>query len=192
MSELAKLPAFQNIKTRRTHASFTDQPVPHELVVHLLTAARWAPSASNRRIQRFVVIESKETIDRLRYVAPGMRGRPPVLILICNDSQQAQVLGVKLQTGSGMDIDTTNWIDVGAAAQNIMLAAHELGLATCPATSFSRSGVCAVLDLPEHLIPEYMVQVGYPAPQPPRTWPKGTSTRLTVDDLTYWHSKKPV
>ena len=126
-----------------------------------------------------------KTITMIRMLSPGIKGFPAALILICYDHLKTRILGVR------MDRDTTNWIDVDAAAQNMMLAVHELGLAYSPATSFSRAGVRQLLDLPDHLIPEYFVQLGYPAPMKLRTLPVGVSNRMRVEDLSFWHDSSP-
>lgn len=172
-------PVFESIRTRRAHRSYTEEPVSREALEHLLAAARWAPSASNRRIQRFVVIQDPPTIRLLGHASPGMAEQPAALILICNDQRAARRLGVQFER------DTTSWIDVGAAAQNMMLAAHEMGLATCPATSFSRAAVREVLRLPSHLRPEYFLQIGHPAPEPERAPPPG-GQRMRVGRLATW------
>jgi nitroreductase len=63
-----------------------------------------------------------------------------------------------------LDKHRTAWIDVGTALMNMSLAAHALGLGSYPVTSFSRSGLRAVLELPIHLQPELILQVGRPEP----------------------------
>lgn len=172
-------PVLDCIRSRRTHRSYTEEPVSRETIEQLLIAARWAPSASNRRIQRLVVIQDRETIELLGHAAPGMAQRPAALILICNDRRAARRLGVQFER------DTTSWMDVGSAAQNMMLAAHELGLASCPATSFSRAAVREILRLPPHLRPEYFLQIGHPAPEPERSRPPG-GRRVTLESLVTW------
>jgi nitroreductase len=172
-------PVFRAIKTRRVARAFAGQAVARDDLLHLLEAARWAPSAGNRRIHKFVVVEDRQTIELIRALSPGMLAHPTALIVICSDAVKAAAEGVK------MAVDTTTWIDVGAAAQNVLLAAHELGLGACPTTSFSRGGVRAALNLPDHLEPEYIVQLGQRLPET-RVMREGASTRLRVEDLTYW------
>ncbi len=174
-----KDPVFQAIKTRRSVRRFTEEPVSREILVRLMESARWAPSAGNRRIHKFVVIEDLPTVHLIRTFSPGMLSNPTALIVICTDKIKAAAEGVKLA------LDSTTWIDVGAAAQNIMLTALELGIGSCPTTSFSHSGVRSVLNLPDHLEPEYIVQLGHPLPET-RVVRSGVSTKLTVDDITYW------
>jgi nitroreductase len=175
----AKDPVFDNIKSRRVTRSFNDKAVARDHLRRLLEAARWASSAGNRRIHKFVVIDEAEAIRHIRSVSPGMLGWPTALIVICTDEEKAKQEGVKLA------VDSTTWIDIGTASQNMMLAAHELGLGSCPTTSFSHSGVRAVLNLPAHLEPEYILQIGHPVPQK-RVMRAGVSTKLEIEDFTYW------
>ncbi len=172
-------PVFQAMKTRRVTRAFAGQAIARDELLHLLEAARWAPSAGNRRIHKFVVVEDRQTIEQIRALSPGMLAHPAALIVICSDAVKAAAEGVK------MAVDTTTWIDVGAAAQNILLAAHELGLGACPTTSFSRGGVRVVLNLPAHLEPEYILQLGHPSPET-RVMRVGASTRLRIEEFTYW------
>lgn len=174
-----KQPVFEAIKTRRVTRAFGREPVARDHLLLLLTAARWAPSAGNRRIHKFIVVEDQKTIQLIRSVSPGMLAGPTALITICTDKLKARVEGVKLE------LDSTTWIDVGAATQNMMLAAYELGLGACPTTSFSRSGVSRILNLPDHLVPEYILQLGHPLPET-RVMRAGASTRLNIEDITYW------
>lgn len=174
-----KHPAFENIKSRRVTRAFGDESVSREDLLRLLEAARWASSAGNRRIHKFVVIQERDTIEQVRSVSPGMLAQPTALIVICTDKEKAKQEGVKLE------LDSTTWIDVGTASQNMMLAAHELGLGSCPTTSFSHSGVSVVLNLPGHLEPEYILQVGHPLPET-RVVRSGVSTKLRIEDYTYW------
>ena len=76
-------------------------------------------------------------------------------------------------------------VDVGTAAQTILLAAHSLGLGSGIVTSFSQAAVRAILNLPERLSPELFVCLGYAeAAQPlamraraPVTWQSLTDSR---------------
>lgn len=167
------------IRSRRVTRSFTAEPVSEADLRTVLEAGRWASSAGNRRIHKFLVVRDPARIQLVRTMAPGMLAVPTALILICTDTTKAAAEQVQLEK------DASTLIDVGTAAMNMMLAAHGLGLGTCPVTSFSQSGVQTVLDLPATLIPEFILLVGHRAPQR-RVMRQGASTKLTVDDLTYW------
>src|SRR5438552_2639697 len=170
---------LQTIRTRRVVRSFTDEPVSEANLRMILEAARWALSAGNRYISKFLVVQDPNRIRLVKSVSPGMLARPTALIVILTDLQKAAEQQVQIGR------DTATEVDVGTAAQNMSLMAHALGLGSCPATSFSRSGVAATLDLPPTLLPEFILQLGHPAPQP-RVMRSGAVTKLPVESLTYW------
>lgn len=172
-------PIFDAIRARRVARSFSSQPVDRALLVRLVEAARWAPSAGNRRIHVFVVVDDPALIYKLRLVSPGMLGVPTALIVICTDWQRADQAGVKRH-------ELNTWVDVGTAMQNMLLVAYEAGLGAGPVTSFSRSGAQTLLHLPEHIAPELMLCVGYALPQPRVTRP-GASSAVKVSDLLFWN-----
>ena len=75
-------------------------------------------------------------------------------------------------------------MDVGTAAQTMLLAAHSLGLGSGVVTSFSQAAVGAVLNLPRGLSPEMLVCLGHPtAVQPPAMRPRAP---VTWQSLTRW------
>jgi nitroreductase len=108
-----------------------------------------------------------------------MLAPPPAMIVILTDLDVAERESLQLEH------DTANWMDVGTAAMNMMNVAHALGLGTCPVTSFSHSGAAVMLDLPPHLIPEWILIVGHPQAQA-RGLRAGAPKALTARDLTYW------
>jgi nitroreductase len=63
-------------------------------------------------------------------------------------------------------VEEVGRIDAGAAAAHLTLAAPALGLGACIVTSWTAGAVRAILDLPEHVRPDVLVAVGYPAEVP--------------------------
>jgi nitroreductase len=167
------------IKTRRVVRDFTTQPIPEDAIHEILVAGRWAATGGNRRIHRFLVIRDPAKIHLVRSVAPGIYSNPAAIIFICIDRDLARGENVQV------DRDSVVLIDVGTAAQNMLLAAHAMGIGACPATSFSRAGVAGVLGLPEIAIPEFVLLLGWPVSRPSQMaiHPKN---RVRVEDLTYW------
>jgi nitroreductase len=169
------------LKCRRVCRSFTDEPVSVEHLRMMTEAARWATSAGNRHIHKFLVVRDPEVIRNVRAVSPGMLTAPPALIVILTDLDAAERESLQLEH------DAANWMDVGTAAMNMMNMAHALGLGSCPVTSFGRSGASVMLDLPPHLTPEWILIVGHPAPAPrARRLGAGAPKPVTARDLTYW------
>lgn len=167
------------MKSRRVCRSFTDEPVSEDQLRKITQAARWATSAGNRHVHKFLVVRDSDSIRRVRAVAPGMLTPPPAMIVILTDTEVAARESVQLGK------DDANCMDIGTAAMNMMNMAHALGLGSCPVTSFSRSGAAVMLDLPEHLIPEWLLILGHPAAQNRGLRPSAPKP-VTARDLTYW------
>ena len=180
---------FALMKSRRVCRSFTEEPVSDDHLSQITQAARWATSAGNRHVHKFLIVREAETIRRVRAVAPGMLVAPPAMIIILTDAEVAARESVQLNK------DDANCMDIGTAAMNMMNMAHALGLGSCPVTSFSRSGAAVMLDLPNHLTPEWILILGHPAPRDRGLRP-GAPKPVTARDLTYWeragqHEREP-
>lgn len=172
---------LHNIKTRRVVREMTDKPVERKQIETILEAARWAPSGGNLRPHRFIVIENPETRRLIRMVSPGMFQKAPALILIC----------INWDIVEEHDLPTTNrslYIDVGTAAQTIMLATHAIGLASGPVTSFSKEAVKVVLNLPDSYSPEMFICLGHAMPKKKSGMRSWTKTRW--QDLVHWERFK--
>ena len=167
------------IKTRRVVRDFKAEPLSESDLHEILVAGRWAATGGNRRIHRFLVVRDPEKIRLMRTVAPGIYSNPAAIIVICVDLELVRAENVQV------DRDSVVLIDIGTAAQNMLLAAHAMGVGACPATSFSRSGLARVLHLPETAVPELVILLGWPASRPSlmAVHPK---SRVRVEDLTYW------
>ncbi|MGB9854019.1 MAG: nitroreductase family protein [Candidatus Bathyarchaeales archaeon] len=156
---------LEDIKRRRSIRSFKKIEVPNDVVEKLIDAARWAPSAGNIQPWEFIVVRNPETKAKLASAALRQTfvKEAPVVIVICADENRA------LQ-GYGFRGKTLYCIqDTAAAAQNIHLAAHSLGLGTCWVGSFRENEVAEILKIPEGIKPVAIIPVGYPAesPEPP-------------------------
>ena len=173
---------LKNIKTRRVVREMTEEPVARAQIEAVLEAARWAPSGGNLRPNRYIVIEDAETRRLIRLVSPGMFQKAPVLILICTNWDVAAEHNLPAT-------DRALLIDIGTAAQTMMLAAHALGLASGPVTSYSKEAIKLILNLPDSYSPEMFICLGHKAEaaQPGMSAWK----RITWRDLTHWERFKP-
>lgn len=151
-----------NIATRTSIRDYTDRSVEKEKVEKLLRAAMAAPTAMNRQPWHFVVIDSREVLDSLSAANPHaeMLKKAPLAIVVCGDMNKAI-------EGGGRDF----WIqDASAATENLLLAAHALGLGAVWTGAYPIPERCQmlsrILNLPENLTPLDMVVIGYPAENP--------------------------
>ncbi|MFD0690672.1 nitroreductase family protein [Actinomadura fibrosa] len=146
--------------TRGAVRQYADRPVGDDLVALMLEAMLAAPSASNRQAWAFVVVRRARTLRLVRAFAPGIIEQPPLLVAACFDRSRA------VRTGGG------RWDEgllcVAMAVQNLLLAAHALGLGGCPVSSFRAPVIQSLLRLPEHLEPVLLVPLGHPAGDRPR------------------------
>ena len=167
------------LRKRRVTRQFTSQPVPTESLRRIVEAGRWATSGGNRYPHRFLVVRDPQRISLVRAASPGMLWEPPALIITMLEMREAKA--------DLMNVDpfTASYIDVGTAAMSMITMLQSLGLGACPVTSFSRSAVSAMLELPEYLSPEFILILGYPRPVK-RTINPNAPKPLTVRDLTFW------
>ncbi len=135
-----------------------DHAVSRDTVEMLLRAAMSAPTAVNKQPWAFVVLDTREALDSLAEVLPyaKMLKHAPLAIVTCGDMNKAI-------EGEGRDF----WIqDVSAATENLLIAAHALGLgAVWTGVYPDHERVNAVqerLGMPANIIPLSVVPVGYP------------------------------
>jgi nitroreductase len=151
----------------RAIRDYRKEPISAEHLQAILEAARWTGSSKNRQDWSFVVVTDP---DRLQGLAEHGDFTQPV-----RDSAATIVL-VKEPGG--------NMFDIGRAAQNIMLAAKTLGVASCPITLHRSGDARAFLGLGEDSVAMYAVALGYPGPEAkPRKYGgrKGAEAVVTVD-----------
>ena len=166
---------------------YLDRPVPPALIDQLLEAATWAPSAHNRQPWRFAVIETAavkaQLADRMgeRLRADRLRDGDP-LDVIQRDVRRSydRIVAapiVIVACLSMLDMDRypderrstlekiTAIQSVANSIQNMLLAAHDLGLGACwmCAPLFAPDVVRDVLDLPPDWEAQVMITLGYPA-----------------------------
>jgi nitroreductase len=153
---------IQNIMTRTSIRAFTDQPVDEAIVEKILRAGMSAPTAVNRQPWAFVVVNEREQMERLREVHPyaQMLKTAQLAIVVCGDMERAL-------PGASQ----AYWIqDASAATENILLAAHGLGLGAVWCGVYPNPDVLPkvkeVLGLPSSIVPLNIIPIGYPAENP--------------------------
>ena len=140
--------AYQAIVSKRDRRDFEDKPVAEEDINKVLQAARMAGSAKNQQLNRLIVVTDAD--DRAELAQCGKFAdwvdRVPVMIVI-----------VVPEEGGKM-------FDVGRMAQNMLVTAHSLGLASCPVTFHEQDPVRKLLGIPDDYEAPMGVGIGHPAP----------------------------
>jgi nitroreductase len=173
---LTILGVFEAIKERRSVRAYTDEKVSDKDVKRLIEAARWAPSAGNIQPWAFVVVKEVETRRKLSSAALNQTHvqEAPVVIVVCADAARSS----RVYGSRGEKLYSIQ--DTAAATQNILLAAQELGLATCWVGAFRENEVAKAVKVPRNLRPVVMVAVGYPAERP------ATPRKRSFNDVVHY------
>lgn len=149
------------IMERRSIRAFQSDPVSEEIVKKLVELGNMAPSAGNLQAREFIVVRDGKRREALAAAALGQSfvSEAPVCIVVCANYQRITHYGAR-----GRDLYVYH--DTGAAVQNMLLAAHAIGLGTVWVGAFKEDPVRRLLRLPEHVRPVALVPVGYPAEHP--------------------------
>jgi len=153
---------FEAIKSRRSIRSYTEEEVTEEEIDRTLEAATWAPSACNKQSWRFVVVRKPETIEKLYKAASystqhqSFIKKAKVVIVVCSNSNIYKTFPHKERALSLFTIQET-----AAATQNLLLAAHALGLGACWISLFSEDQVKEALNSPKGIRPLIIISLGH-------------------------------
>jgi nitroreductase len=139
--------AFLAIASRREVRSYADRPLPADVQRRILEAGRVSGSSANRQQRRFVVVESDEAKRRLS----------ETVYTPANVAGAAFVVAVVIY-GKG-----ATSFDAGRAAQNMLLAAWNEGVGSCPNGMPDRAAVATLLGLADGEEPAIVLSFGYPS-----------------------------
>lgn len=150
------------IKTRRSIRKYRDIPVEQDKLARIIDAASWAPSAGNVQNWSFLIINSFELIQSVAEACHQQYwiGTAPAVILVCSDPEKAGHLY------GDMGRDKYSRQNCAAAVQNMLLAAHELGLGSCWVGSGDEQKLKDLFSVPDHIEIEAILTLGYPAEDP--------------------------
>ena len=156
---------MEAIKTRRSIRKYKTDPIDGKILETVLEAARWAPSWANTQCWRFIVVHDSNI--RAELAGTLYEGNPatdairsaPVVIVACAE------LGKSGSHDGVLETDKGDWFmfDVALAMQNLVLAAHSLGLATVHVGRFDAKKAANILEVPEGYCVVAMTPLGYPA-----------------------------
>ncbi len=168
--------AIQTIMERRSIRAYKDTPVEREKLDQIALCGIAAPNAMNKQAWAIRIVDSKQWIDDCTAAyLPTIEGTPMAEHLITPDFRNmfrnaAAVIFVAAEPS------LYSGVDCGLMGENMMLAAHELGLGTCclgsPVPFFnSEAGApfLASLNLPAGYALQYALAVGYPDEEPEAT-----------------------
>ena len=152
----APLDVLTALQTRRSVRAYTREPVSDKDIDTVLAAAQLAPSAANEQPWDFVVIRDPKTLAQVGEINhyASYAAKAPVAILVCLDTEKEEIPGMGI-------------LDVAMSAENLLLAAHGIGLGGVFTGIFPMvermEGFRKLLDMPENIIPVGLIVLGHPA-----------------------------
>ncbi|MBN2459878.1 nitroreductase family protein [Candidatus Woesearchaeota archaeon] len=149
--------AMECISTRRSIRRFLNVPVDFETIMTIVEAGSLAPSSGNMQDWKFIVVDNKELMAKICEHSLGQECvyNAAFLIVICSDPEQTELhyglRGARLYTVQ----------NCAAAAQNMLLAAHAIGLGGTWVGAFDEEKMREILDIPRSARPQAILAFGY-------------------------------
>jgi nitroreductase len=148
---------LEGIYTRRSVRQYTDQPITREQLLEIIKAGMWAPSGRNNQPWRFVIVKSgkikKELALQTKYSSVVENAAACIAVFIDK---------------SAMYHEVKDHQSMGACLQNMLLAAHGLGLGALWIGEILKNAdaVRTLLQVPNEMVLMAVVVLGHPAVQP--------------------------
>lgn len=148
------------IRKRRSVRKYRKDPIPEDVFLRVVDAARLAPSGKNLQPWKFIVVRDPDMKLKLGEAARGQTfiARAPVVVVACGFPDRSYQ-----HQGNYM----TSWtIDVTCALDHMMLQACQEGLGTCWIGAFDESAVKPLLGIPDEVRVLALTPLGYPDEEP--------------------------
>jgi nitroreductase len=163
------------IRTKRMVREFDGRPLERAHLEQILDAGRHAGSSKNKQRWDFVVVEERTTLQRLAEVGPcagHLAGAAAAVALVTPDPHAP-------------DASLSITWDSGLAAENMLLAAWELGVGSCPATVDDEPKAREILGYPPDRFCGYVLSFGYPKDLAALTAPPKAGGRRSLDEVVH-------
>jgi len=158
---------YRAIVDKRDQRGFTRAPIPDDALRRILQAGRMTGSSKNAEPNRFVVVRDRQRLETLGGLSPFARwmSRAGAAIVIVQTREHP--------------------FDAGRCAQNMMLAAWNEGIGSCPA-HLPEAELARFLAIPDELYINRVI--GFGLVDPARSAPPASVARrrLPLTELTHW------
>lgn len=150
--------ALENIFSRKSVRSYTDQKITHQQLDTLARAAMAAPTGLGKEPWIIILIDDRTILDSLAASLPSAKSllQATAAVAVCCDTTKA-----------AMNVHENYWVqDCSAASENVLLAAEAMGLGAVWTSVWPRperiEAASNILNLPKNIIPLNVIAVGYP------------------------------
>ncbi len=178
--------ALECISTRRSIRNFRDIPVDLETMMTVIEGGSLAPNAGNLQDWKFILVTDKGLKKKISEYSLGQPyiNNAAFLVVICSDpGQLIRHYGLR-----GERLYTVQ--NCAAAAQNMLLTAHAIGLGGVWVGAFDEMKIKSLLDVRDHARPQIVLAFGYPSEIPPHK--RLTDLKLVVRFNNYGGKLKDI
>jgi nitroreductase len=167
---------WEAISRLRAVRSFSERALDPSHLDRILRAGRRAPSSKNTQRWAFVVGQDREHLAELSKVGPFA------------GHIAGAAAAVAMVTPEAEDPDRRAWImlDAGQAAQNMMLAAWDLGVGSAHAAVYDHDLARRLLGYPEDQRCDLIISFGYPSDPSAMKRPPAKGGRRSIDEVVRW------
>lgn len=195
----------ENIETRRSVHSYTDEQLTRDEVREIFEEVRWSPSSYNLQPWEFVVVDEGEGQEALREDAYGQEhvtDAAAVVVVLGNldrGTHAERVFGDQAEKGYRSEESARKLVErmrneshegneewvvqsCTIAATTLMYAAWDRGIASCPMGGWDADALVETLDVPENWHPVLMITLGYPD-RKSEGWERDRKWRRSTEDF---------
>jgi len=172
---------YEAIIRRRSIRRFKDTTVPYGILEKCVNAARLAPSARNRQLCEYIIVDNEQLLpkvfDSVTAWAGEVRTKGSSPIGHTPKAYIITLINAMLEAELGASKIAVNY-DVGLANENMILVALEQGMGICPILSFEENELRRVLNVPDNYEIALVLALGYPDESP--------VAEISTGSINYW------
>jgi nitroreductase len=169
MVAFAAMDAYRAVVDKRDQRAFLPTPLPEDALRRILQAARMTGSSKNAEPNRLVVVRDRERLARLASFGPFAKFLAhAAAVIVITQTQRHE-------------------FDAGRCAQNMMVAAWNDGIGSCPA-HLPEAEVAKLLGIPPALHVNRVIGFGYVDPARPSAPKSVARRRMPLDELVRWET----
>lgn len=145
---------FEKLITERYSVrNFKPEHLPEECISKILDAAHKAPTGCNFQPQRILVLNTDESMEKLKQCTRCHFNAPSAMLICYNEDESWE---------RPYDGALSAPVDAAIVATHMMLQAHNIGVGSCWVMHFNPMIMKETFDIPDNIKPLALLVMGYP------------------------------
>lgn len=142
------------IKERYSVRKFKPEHLSNDIVDKILAAGHLAPTGCNFQPQRILVLNTDESLEKLKNCTKCHFNAPTAMLVCHNKSESWR------RKSNG---ELSSYVDAAIVTTHMMLEAHNIGVGTCWVMAFEPGAMRETFNIPDGIDPVALLVMGYPA-----------------------------